>query len=77
MNSEAHSATADNNLSADATIALTSGYGGRGYNTTWMQDPDVGIVVECAKVTSLPCTQFSCDVQSSVYGMQQWSARIV
>ena len=41
---------ADHNLSADPTIALTSGYGGTGYNTQWVQDPDVGVVVECTKV---------------------------
>ena len=51
--SEALCGTADNNLGADATIALTSGYGGTGHNTQWVQDPDVGIVVECSKVLIL------------------------
>ena len=51
--------TADHNLSADATIALTSGYGGRGFNTQWVQDPDVGVVVECTKVPLIPCTESS------------------
>ena len=41
---------ADQTLSADATIALTSGYSGKDFNTQWVQDPDVGVVVECTKV---------------------------
>lgn len=59
VNNEAFSTTADNNLGADDTIALTSGYGGTGYNATWVQDPDVGVVVECTKVPSHPCMQIS------------------
>jgi len=41
---------ADNTLDADPDIGLTSGYGGKAYNTVWTQDPDVGVVVECSKV---------------------------
>ena len=52
--SEAFFAAADNNLSADATIALTSGYGGKGFNTQWVEDNDVGVVVECTKVPLHP-----------------------
>jgi len=55
---------ADNTLDADPDIGLTSGYGGKAYNTVWTQDPDVGVVVECSKVllTSLHCSSLTCPV---------------
>ena len=53
---------ADNVLDADSSVGLTSGYGGNSYDAAWVQDPDVGLVIECNKVClpqSPPCT--SCE----------------
>ena len=41
---------ADNMLDADSSVGLTSGYGGNSYDAAWVQDPDVGFVIECNKV---------------------------
>ena len=41
---------ADNTLDADSSVGLTSGYGGDTYDAAWVQDPDVGVVIECNKV---------------------------
>ncbi|CAK0785312.1 hypothetical protein CVIRNUC_008519 [Coccomyxa viridis] len=40
---------ADNMLDADSAVGLTSGYGGDTYDAAWVQDPDVGVVIECNK----------------------------
>ena len=44
---------ADNVLDADSSVGLTSGYGGDTYDAAWVQDPDVGTVIECNKVCLL------------------------
>ena len=53
---------ADNMLDADSSVGLTSGYGGDTYDAAWVQDPDVGVVIECNKVCLLlrRCTR--CEV---------------
>lgn len=57
-------------MNADATIALTSGYEGRGINTAWVQDPDVGVVVECTKVTLMLLHRIWHDMQS--FSLCEW-----
>ena len=56
---------ADNILDADSSVGLTSGYGGDSYDAAWVHDPDVGVVIECNKVSlwftcctscGMPCT---------------------
>ena len=53
---------ADNTLDADSSVGLTSGYGGDTYDAAWVQDPDVGVVIECNKVCLLLRSCTSCEV---------------
>ena len=53
---------ADNMLDADSSVGLTSGYGGDTYDAVWVQDPDVGVVIECNKVCLLLRHSTGCEV---------------